>query len=125
MFITTSSSPHDWRSPQNNNLWQGKNGINNPCPEGWRLPTEAELNSEFQSWGSSNSTGAYASTLKWPVDGYRFYDGDLYNVGSFGAAWASSISGNNASRLTWYNAAANMSSANRAVGKSVRCILDN
>ncbi|MFA5195704.1 MAG: hypothetical protein WC401_07905, partial [Bacteroidales bacterium] len=41
-FITTSSSPNDWRSPQNDNLWQGLSGINNPCPSGYRLPTDAE-----------------------------------------------------------------------------------
>jgi len=29
-FITTSSSPFDWRRPQNNNLWQGESGVNNP-----------------------------------------------------------------------------------------------
>ena len=40
-FILTSSSPNDWRSPQNDNLWQGVNGINNPCPAGFRVPTEA------------------------------------------------------------------------------------
>ncbi len=31
-FILASSSPFDWRSPQNDNLWQGVNGVNNPCP---------------------------------------------------------------------------------------------
>ena len=41
-FILTSASPHDWRSTQNDNLWQGVNGINNPCPAGFRVPTEAE-----------------------------------------------------------------------------------
>ena len=39
-FITESlSASNDWRIPQNNNLWQGVNGINNPCPTGFRLPT--------------------------------------------------------------------------------------
>jgi hypothetical protein len=32
-----SPSTGDWRSPQNNDLWQGVNGINNPCPDGFRL----------------------------------------------------------------------------------------
>ncbi len=41
---------YDWRSPQNDNLWQGVNGINNPCPSGYRLPTEAELEAERLSW---------------------------------------------------------------------------
>ena len=48
-FIIAPSSPYDWRSPQNANLWQGVNGINNPCPSGYRLPTEAELEAEHLS----------------------------------------------------------------------------
>lgn len=36
-FITEVSNPNDWRSPQNDNLWQGVNGINNPCPRRYRL----------------------------------------------------------------------------------------
>lgn len=65
-FITVNSFPWDWRSPQNDNLWQGEDSINNPCPPDWRVPTEAELNAERQSWGSNNSSGAFASTLNGP-----------------------------------------------------------
>ena len=62
---------YDWRSPQNDNLWQGVNGINNPCPSGYRIPTEAELDAERLSWSSDNSAGAIASALKLPMAGYR------------------------------------------------------
>ncbi len=34
-FILPLNSPNDWRSPQNDNLWQGLNGINNPFPIGY------------------------------------------------------------------------------------------
>jgi hypothetical protein len=68
-FILAPNSPYDWRSPQNDNLWQGVNGINNPCPAGYRLPTEAEWNAERQSWSSNNAAGAFASPLKLPVAG--------------------------------------------------------
>jgi len=44
----------DWRTPANDNLWQGVNGINNPCPAGYRLPTYAELVSERSTWSSSD-----------------------------------------------------------------------
>jgi hypothetical protein len=70
-FILAPNSPYDWRSPQNTNLWQGVNGVNNPCPSGYRLPTEAELNAERLSWGSNNAAGAFASPLKLPVAGGR------------------------------------------------------
>ena len=35
-FILAPNSPYDWRSPQNDNLWQGVAGTNNPCPSGYR-----------------------------------------------------------------------------------------
>ncbi len=77
-FITVNSGNYDWRSPQNDNLWQGVNGINNPCPSGYRLPTEAELDAEHLSWSSDNSAGAIASALKLPMAGSRdFSHGSL------------------------------------------------
>lgn len=42
LFITETSPPVDWLTPQDNTLWQGVSGTNNPCPSGYRLPTEAE-----------------------------------------------------------------------------------
>jgi len=65
-------SNHNWRSTQNNNLWQGVNGINNPCPNGYRLPTIAELNAERLSWPSNDAAGAFASPLKWTLSGIRY-----------------------------------------------------
>ncbi len=124
-FITTGSSPFDWRSPQNNNLWQGEDGINNICPEGWRMPTDIELNAERLSWSSNNSEGAYASTLKWPVGGFRYYDGTVSHVGSFGYVWSSNIIGNGAMFLYFHSAIAGMQGSVRANGKSVRCVRNN
>ena len=98
-FILISSFPYDWRIPQNNNLWQGTNGVNNPCPSGYRLPTETELNSEIISWTSNTSEVAFNSTLKLPNAGQRSGgQASLANVGSAGFYWSStnSISGNNA-----------------------------
>ena len=34
-FITNVNSPFDWLTPQDDNLWQGVNGTNNPCPSGY------------------------------------------------------------------------------------------
>ena len=125
-FITTSSSPYDWRSPQNTNLWQGVNGVNNPCPPGYRLPTDAELNAERASWGSNNSAGAFASPLKLPVAGYRFYsNGSLGNVGSNGYYWSSTVDGFSSRTLGFSSHGAYMASYSRADGASVRCIKDD
>ena len=121
-FITY---PDDWLSSQNNNLWQGLNGTNNPCPSGYRLPTENELNSERQSWSSSNATGAYGSPLKLPAAGYRSnIIGSLYSVGSSGHYWSSTVDGSDAYNLRFYSSNASMGSSDRAHGFSVRCVKD-
>lgn len=124
-FILAPYNPYDWRSPQNDNLWQGGNGVNNPCPEGYRLPTKAEWNAERQSWSSNNRNGAFASPLKLPVAGNRnFSSGSLNDVGSFGLYWSHSVSGTYSQFLRFYSSSAFMLSYPRAYGFSVRCIKD-
>jgi uncharacterized protein (TIGR02145 family) len=125
-FITNSSSPYDWRSPKNDNLWQGVEGVNNPCPVGYRLPTVSEWNAERSSWSIDNSTGAYASPLKLPVAGYRRGrdDGPLDNVGSLGFYWSSSVDGTDAWFLYFDSSYAYVLSSRRARGGSVRCLKD-
>jgi len=124
-FIIGMGSPYDWRSPQNNNLWQGLNGTNNPCPTGYRLPTEAELNAERLSWSSNNAAGAFASPLKLPVAGSRDGSyGSLYVVGSFGYYWSSTVSSTNSRYLGFRSSNASMGSSGRANGFSVRCLKD-
>jgi len=49
-FIATNGENNDWRNPQNNNLRQGEGGINNPCPENFRIPTISEWENERKSW---------------------------------------------------------------------------
>lgn len=88
----TSISPPDityWRSSKNDNLWQGVNGINNPCPAGFRLPTAAEWDEELQSWSSDNAAGAFASPLKLPMAGDRgSSDGLPFLAGTAGYYWS-------------------------------------
>jgi hypothetical protein len=124
-FILALNPPYDWRSPQNNNLWQGVNGVNNPCPSGYRLPTELELEAEFTSWSINNSAGAFASPLKLPVAG--FFDcstGALISVGAGGYYRCSTVSGTYALYLRFISSNAFMLSSGRADRLSVRCIKD-
>jgi len=124
-FITEGSSPYDWRDPQNTNLWQGTRGINNPCPGGYRLPTEAELDAERTSWGSNNSAGAIGSVLKLPMAGFRRNsNGSLVNVGTYGYYWSSTVSGTDARYLFFSSSDAYMYTYYRAYGRSVRCLKD-
>ena len=113
----------DWRSPQNANLWQGGSGVNNPCPTGYRIPTDVEWDAERLSWGNSNqnAAGALASPLKLPMAGYRLgSNGSFDYVGTAGHYWSST-----GSRYLWFNSSdAGMNTYDRASGFSVRCIKD-
>ena len=124
----------DWLPAYNNDLWQGVDGANNPCPTGFRLPTKAEWEAELDSWSSEDPAGAYASSLKLVTTGDRTGDtgeiGVQSSVYTYGHYWSSSINGGDGSGLRifsntiqqFYNAFTNNST--RAAGFSVRCIKD-
>jgi len=115
----------DWRSSANTNLWQGVNGVNNPCPSGYRIPTETELNAERLSWSSNNSAGAFASPLKLPLAGYRgSYPPAINNVGTYGFYWSSTVSSTNSRSLFFDSSSAVMGTNYRRFGYSVRCLKD-
>ncbi len=124
-FITINTSPNDWRIPQNDNLWQGVSGTNNPCPAGFRLPTYAEWNTERASWVSKNAAGAFASSLKLVSAGDRDrISGTLTSAGSTGLYWSSTASGIYAFSLLFSSGFDDLLSDNRAWGNSVRCLQD-
>ncbi|MDB4710105.1 collagen-like protein [Flavobacteriales bacterium] len=124
-FIRASSSPYDWRSPQNANLWQGVNGINNPCPSGYRLPTEIEMNEEVLSWSSTDAAGAFASPLKWTVTGYRSHNSaNIMAAGGIGNYHTSTVDGTLSSYLSFNSNIGTIASGARASGSACRCIKD-
>ncbi|MFN6040190.1 MAG: hypothetical protein ACK452_17090, partial [Bacteroidota bacterium] len=122
-FILAPANPSDWRNPQNAILWQGLNGVNNPCPIGYRLPTETEWSAEDASFSTQNDSGAFNSPLKLSVAGYRdLANGSLLNVGANGYFWSCTVSSTNSRRLFFNNSNSLMLSSFRANGFSVRCI---
>ena len=124
-FILAPNAPDDWRSPQNTNLWQGVNGVNNPCPSGYRLPTNIEHTTEYQSWGQQNSLGAFASPLKLPMPGSRGNStGVLISVGNVAHYWSSTVSSTDSRKFFFSSSGVNTGATNRAFGQSVRCIKD-
>lgn len=126
-ILISANNPYDWRIPQNDNLWQGVNGINNPCPNGYRLPTEAELEAERVSWSSNDAAGALGSPLKLPMAGYREVDGTNNVVGQYGYYWCSTISGAESRNLFFGGpsaAPAGIYYYYRVMGMPVRCIKD-
>jgi hypothetical protein len=85
LFMLAINSPSDWCNIQNNYRWHGINGINNPCPNGFRLPTDSEWEAERRSWRTNDAYGAFNSPLKLTLGGDREYTfGALVNVGSSG-----------------------------------------
>lgn len=117
-FITSG-----WQDPENLNLWQGVSGINNPCPTGYRVPTESEWNAERLSWSSNNTLGAIGSPLKLPAAGYRGHaNGVLSFVGTVGFYWSSTADTNYSRYLYFSSSDAYMASHYRSNGFSVRCI---
>lgn len=124
-FITKSSSPYDWRSLQNDSLWQGVDGINNPCPTGYRLPTKTEWEEEVKTWTSRSADGAYGSVLKLSKAGYHNNgSGSLDAIGTYGVYWSSTVRGKYAEPLFFDSREAYVPTNFRANGLSVRCIKD-
>jgi uncharacterized protein (TIGR02145 family) len=120
-----NEEPYDWRSPQNNNLWQGVLGINNPCSSGWRLPTSTELDDERKSWITNDEVGAYDSVCKWTVGGTRhLYNSKKYDVGEQGYYWSSTGGNKFCEGLSFSSYHAIIRGTNRSTGYSVRCIKD-
>jgi len=103
LFIIGLSSTdfYNWRTNRpisNDPLWTtsgtapsgGVNGNNNPCPTGFRVPTNAEFDSEIASWAiPKNGDAAFNSTLRLTYCGIRSDNGTLSGAGTEGWYWVS------------------------------------
>ena len=109
-FYTSSSTPYDWAS-RNDNLWgtpltvifgkyttnKGSKTIYDPCPVGWRVPPSytfmnaSKSNGGTFGLGYSFGIGFLSSGSNWfSASGYQsFSSGVVYNVGSRGNYWMS------------------------------------
>jgi uncharacterized protein (TIGR02145 family) len=135
-FITTNSSPYDWRSDNNNNRWATSS--QGPCPAGYHVPTNTEWNTaDVAALGSGNGTNGasttgwdnntetYESALKLPSAGLRRrINGLLNSQGAYGFYWSSTVHVTRTRYLYFYSTGAYTSSDDRANGFAVRCLKD-
>jgi len=85
-----NSDYYNWLTARNYSLWIGATGgINNVCPTGFRVPSNAEFDSEITSWATQNGDGAFNSSLRLTYCGFRdvLKNGDLYYVDKRGYYW--------------------------------------
>lgn len=121
-FILANS---DWLAIPEDDLWQGVNGINNPCPLGFRIPTEDEFEDERLSWTSNDAAGAFGSPLKLTLAGARSrMTGALGNIGTFVGYRTSAVNGSQTRLMGISFSIAMMGDRDKADGNCVRCILD-
>ena len=139
-FYTSSSG--DWSKVQNDQMWNSGTESSpvktayDPCPEGWRVPTYAELNQlrrNRSSWTTSESrkgyyfSGEYTSIdgnpqVFFPAAGHRTYDGNANDRGNYGRYWSSRPGYYGAYFLFFYSSDVKLNDDVRARGYSVRCV---
>lgn len=130
-FITNNAVPYDWISPQDNSLWDGANTPNNPCPDGFRLPTQIEWSNYKNASGINTISEAASSHLGISGAGYTMSNGNIdFTNGDGGFYWAgnSTVIDNGGSPYTkaWSSffstSFVNTSANNNVFGFNVRCI---
>ena len=127
LWIVPTDGSNDWLSTPDNTLWTGANPTNNPCPAGFRIPTESEWSAEnIANVGATFQTNGLKLTLP----------GMLTNFGSGGASYTAKGSygqyltqtayttnggaryfGVNGSNQVWFD-----QNYYKSQGMSVRCI---
>jgi len=93
VFYTAISSPYDWNSSPNVNLWGNptESMVNakspyDPCPLGWRVPVWED---GVSPWSGIDTYSSLTSSLGYyPASGSRNYGNGVFcNVGSLGYSW--------------------------------------
>ena len=138
-FIYNTTTPYDWYATlainQDNTLW-GDGSIKStydPCPKGWRVPTDASktygdfstVTMTLSGSGTNVANGRKYIHMGWfPAAGYRNFNSGVFGVvGSIGCCRSASISGTDARHLRFDMSDVNPGYTNyRAWALSVRCV---
>ena len=99
------------------------------CPDGWRLPTQQELQllvDADRGWTNRNGVqGRLFGGLFFPAAGVSDESGSHYNAGTWGYFWSSSSDDADNGWLLWIGSTfADISNFCRTNGISVRCVAE-
>ncbi len=125
LFITNSTTPHDWRITPDGALWANETSANNPCPVGFKVPTISDITDLKTAAAITDISTAASSVLKLSASAVR--QGHNAVVASGGAAgfyWSRSTDVSNSAYVYRFWTAPNTKSIAtfRVTGYSVRCI---
>ena len=143
-FKGVSKYYYDWCNPKNDKLWNSGTEDNpvkteyDPCPDGWRVPTYAELdeldnnyssliadvNGQLGRWFSGpNSYTETVPRVFLPAAGVRDgYGGSSSGRGASASYWSSRPNSTEASYLHFRSGVVRKANHYRAHGHSVRCV---
>jgi uncharacterized protein (TIGR02145 family) len=139
LFYQWNKDESGWEADWNGNnatTWQSEN---DPCPAGWRMPTEEELISlrtSGSTWSANwESTGINGrvfgnadNPIFLPAAGFlNFNNGAVSNVGTQGYYWSATTNPVGNVRPTFFNitgSTADIGSSYRANGFSIRCVAE-
>lgn len=148
-FVSSEDLNYEWMSASDPYIWnagteeQPIKTENDPCPQGWRVPTCSELESLHYNHSDfitreDGSTGYWFSASKpysqevprlfLPAPGCRVDEGDAYDRGVCGLYWSSGPQDEDPYRLYIYSGGAGMnfcSTEGKARGYSVRCVQES
>ena len=142
-FYYVPESSYGWSEVQKDDLWNSGTEESpvktkyDPCPENWRVPTNAELGKLNYNYSSlitvDGQRGRYlcgdytylagAPQVFFPAAGYLYFsDGDACNRRYSGHYWSSKPGDNTKAYFLRFSSDVYMYVDNRAHGHSVRCV---
>jgi uncharacterized protein (TIGR02145 family) len=153
-FIQRNDGTFDWRqypeTTENSGTapaddWTWNKPDNNPCPSGWRLPTQAEwaqiVSNNTWVWrlnedGTTPPTPGYEikpggagkpTSFFLPAAGLRGPNGGVQNLtGAYGYYWSSTVNGTSSYYLNFSSVNINPAATyDRSIGFSVRCVSES
>jgi uncharacterized protein (TIGR02145 family) len=136
LFIFGSSTVYSYSggtTPPSSNSATSWTTANDPCPDGWHVPTETEITAMLnaataKTWTTSGSSNGMRytvpnGTLFLPAAGFRYYNGAT-SQGSYGYYWSSTYDTSSSSYYLYFDSGntGTMYNYYAYVAQSVRCV---